>query len=84
MFAFERLIAEGAGELSPRDKRRFHRMARRSGTEAAAILQVIARRDQVSEAHLREALTLLPRIVSMLVRMSQPPRPSRRRNTDPR
>jgi hypothetical protein len=77
-------IAEGAGELSPRDKRRFYRMARRSGTEAAALLQVIARRDQVSAAHLREALPLRHRIVSMRVRMSQPPGPSRRRNTDPR
>jgi len=31
-------IAEGAGELAPADKARFYRMARRSATESAAIL----------------------------------------------
>ena len=31
-------IAEGAGEFASADKARFYRMARRSGTECAAIL----------------------------------------------
>jgi four helix bundle protein len=31
-------IAEGAGEFAPADKARFYRMARRSATESAAIL----------------------------------------------
>src|SRR5262252_4453113 len=31
-------VAEGAGEFAPADKARFYRMARRSGTECAAIL----------------------------------------------
>jgi four helix bundle protein len=70
-------IAEGAGEFSPRDKRRFYRMARRSATESAAVLAVVTRRKQAPEELLREALELLHRIVSMLVRMSVPVRPSR-------
>jgi 23S rRNA-intervening sequence protein len=32
--------AEGAGEFSPHEKSRFYRMAKRSGTETAAILDV--------------------------------------------
>lgn len=68
-------IAEGAGEFSPRDKRRFYRMARRSATESAAILEVVTRRQQAPEQMLRDALDLLHRIVSMLVRMSVPARP---------
>lgn len=70
-------IAEGAGEFSPRDKRRFYRMARRSATESAAVLAVITRRKQAPEDLLRDALELLHRIVSMLVRMSVPTRPAR-------
>src|SRR5262245_54529317 len=31
-------LAEGAGEFAPADKARFYRMARRSATECAAIL----------------------------------------------
>ena len=60
-------IAEGAGEFSPKEKARFYRMARRSATECAAILDVCRRLALVEEeAHLagREALL---RIVSMLV-----------------
>jgi four helix bundle protein len=77
-------IAEGAGEFSPRDKRRFYRMARRSATESAAILEVVARRKQAPEHLLRDALELLHRIVSMLVRMSVPSRPSRSSSAPPR
>ena len=33
-------VAEGAGEFSEREKARFYRMARRSATECAAILDV--------------------------------------------
>lgn len=73
-------IAEGAGEFSPRDKRRFYRIARRSANESAAVLQVVARRKQAPEPQLREALTLLHRIISMLVRMSQPDRGSSSRS----
>jgi four helix bundle protein len=36
-------IAEGAGEFSIADKVRFYRMAKRSATECAAILDVLSR-----------------------------------------
>jgi four helix bundle protein len=64
-------IAEGAGEFSRADKRRFYRMARRSATESAAILDVIRRRQHGPDVLLASARVLLLRIVSMLVRMSQ-------------
>ena len=34
-------IAEGAGEFAPAEKRRFYRIARRSATESAAILDAV-------------------------------------------
>ena len=63
-------IPEGAGEFSPDDKKRFYRIARRSATESAAILHVIARREQGPEKDIHAARALLARVVSMLVRMS--------------
>ena len=36
-------LAEGAGEFSPGDKARFYRMARRSASECAAILDLLER-----------------------------------------
>ena len=60
-------IAEGAGEFSPKEKARFYRMARRSATECAAILDVCRRLALLGEdAHLASRELLL-RIVSMLV-----------------
>ena len=70
-------IAEGAGEFSRRDKRRFYRMALRSATEAAAILDVCARLKLGEALRLSAGLELLDRIVAMLTRMvrSCPKRP---------
>lgn len=62
-------IAEGAGEFSPRDKRRFYRMARRSATECAAVLDIFTRRRHPAAEAIQEARALLVRVVSMLVRM---------------
>jgi four helix bundle protein len=62
-------IAEGAGEFSTRDKRRFYRMARRSATECAAVIDILARRGHPQPQKLAAGRTLLVRIVSMLVRM---------------
>ncbi len=64
-------VAEGAGEYSPADKHRFYRMARRSATESAAVLDIVRRRGHPSPELLQQARDLLIRIVSMLVRMSQ-------------
>ena len=66
-------IAEGAGEFSRDEKRRFYRMARRSATEAAAVLQIVQRRRQADEERLGEARELLARVVAMLVRMTKTP-----------
>jgi hypothetical protein len=47
-------------------------MARRSATEAAAILHLVARRRHGPEDKLRAARELLDRAVAMLVRMTKP------------
>lgn len=64
-------VAEGAGEFSPDEKCRFYRIARRSGTEAGAILHIYARRGHGPQDQIDEARALLVRIVSMLVRMTK-------------
>lgn len=64
-------VAEGAGEYSLADKHRFYRMARRSATESAAILDIVHRRGHPAPELLQQARDLLVRIVSMLIRMTQ-------------
>jgi four helix bundle protein len=61
-------IAEGAGEFARREKARFYRIARRSATECAAILDVIAELELGVDAQvLREAKDQLRAIVAMLI-----------------
>lgn len=62
-------IAEGAGETSAKEKARFYRMARRSGTECAAILDICRELELASE--LTEARELLVRVVSMLIKLGK-------------
>lgn len=62
-------IAEGAGEFSKDEKQRFYRIARRSATETAAILDVLERRNAVPTSVLHPARDLIIRVVSMLVRL---------------
>jgi four helix bundle protein len=64
-------IAEGAGEFAPQDKARFYRIARRSATETAAILDVCRNLELLAEDQHRGARELLIRIVSMLTRLAQ-------------
>jgi len=64
-------IAEGAGEFAPAEKARFYRIARRSATECAAILDVADRLGIVESAALRQGRTLLLRIVAMLVKLAR-------------
>jgi four helix bundle protein len=64
-------VAEGAGEFSRDEKCRFYRIARRSATEAGAILHIYARRRHGPPAQIEEARNLLVRVVSMLVRMTK-------------
>ena len=72
-------IAEGAGEFSRREKRRFYRIARRSATEAAAILHIVQRRRHADEQRVHQARDLLVRVVAMLVRMTKTHQPDRAR-----
>ena len=64
-------VAEGAGEFSKKDKARFYRMALRSGTECAALLDVCRKLKLVDEKAASHGRDLLLRIVSMLTRMSR-------------
>ena len=62
-------IAEGAGEYSTVEKNRFYRMARRSATECAGILDICQRLKLVATNHHEKGRELLLRIVAMLTRM---------------
>jgi len=66
-------IAEGAGEFSGKEKARFYRMAKRSATESAAILDAWRALGSLGdqEDKLLSARDQLVRIVSMLVRIVQ-------------
>ena len=63
-------IAEGAGEFSPNEKIRFYRMAKRSATECASILDICSRLQLVDESLVTSGREVLLRIVSMLVKMT--------------
>ena len=62
-------IAEGAGEFSGPEKARFYRMAKRSATECAAVLDVAGRLELTAPDRLATGRHLLLRIVSMLTKM---------------
>ncbi len=62
-------IAEGAGEFAPADKARFYRMARRSATETAAVLDVLAVLGLADAQRLVAVRALLLRITAMLTAM---------------
>jgi len=64
-------IAEGSGENALSEKARFYRMARRSATECASILDVCHRLRLLDEHRYGEGRTLLLRIVAMLTRMGR-------------
>ncbi len=64
-------IAEGAGEDAINEKARFYRMARRSATECASILDVCHRLRLLDENRYAEGRTLLLRIVAMLTKMGR-------------
>ena len=70
-------IAEGSGEFSPKEKARFYRIAKRSATECAAILDVLRIRvlaDSVGQGvceQLDARKEMLRRIVSMLIKLAR-------------
>ena len=59
-------IAEGAGEFSSKEKARFYRMARRSATECAAILDVCSKLELAERDAVNTGRELLLRIIAML------------------
>ncbi|HKP61729.1 MAG TPA: four helix bundle protein [Polyangiales bacterium] len=61
--------AEGAGEFSGKEKARFYRMARRSATEIAAWVDIIAKRREAPEPLLQRARHELEIVVPMLVKL---------------
>jgi four helix bundle protein len=64
-------VAEGAGEYAQNEKIRFYRIARRSGTETAAILELGKQLKLIDETRYAKSRELLLRIISMLTRLTR-------------
>jgi len=64
-------IAEGAGEHSASEKARFYRMAKRSATECASILDVCKQLQLLNDNLYEKGRELLLRIVAMLTKMAR-------------
>jgi len=64
-------IAEGAGQRSRPQKRRFYAIARGSAMECAAVLDVLRLRAVASGAEARQGRALVVRMVQMLTRLDQ-------------
>jgi four helix bundle protein len=64
-------IAEGSGEHALPEKARFYRMAKRSATECASILDVCRRLEMLDDSLYTRGRELLLRIVAMLTKMSR-------------
>ena len=64
-------IAEGAGEYAVDETIRFYRMAKRSATECAGILDVCRKLQLLDEQKYVKGRELLVRIVSILTKMAQ-------------
>lgn len=62
-------IAEGAGEFSKNEKARFYRMAKRSSTECAAILDICTKLQLIDQSSQLKSRGLLIRIVAMLTKL---------------
>jgi len=60
-------VAEGAGEFAKREKARFYRIARRSATECAAILDIVWELGLADRQHVDQAKNQLREIVAMLI-----------------
>lgn len=76
-------IAEAAGEWSPKEKAKFYRFAKRSATELAATLDLLADVRSVSEQDLAPMRALLERTFAMLVKLAKAsePKPGARRTS---
>ncbi len=70
-------IAEGAGEHATSEKARFYRMAKRSATECASILDVCKQLRLLPDSQYRQGRELLLRIAAMLTKMARADNASR-------
>ena len=75
-------IAEGAGEFAKREKARFYRIARRSATECAAILDVAIEIGAADPSQTQPAKQHLREIVAMLIALGK--RVEERKSARPR
>ena len=64
-------IAEGAGEYSRLEKSRFYRMAKRSATECAAILDVCDRLRLIEQSLYEKGREILVHVVNMLTKLAK-------------
>lgn len=64
-------IAEGSGEFSPSEKIRFYRMARRSATECAGILDICNDLNLMDKEMSMKSRAVLLRVVAMLTKMTK-------------
>ena len=64
-------IAEGASEYAVEEKIRFYRIAKRSATECAGILDLCQRLQLLDKQHYTRGRELLIRVVSMLIKMAR-------------
>ena len=64
-------IADGAGEYAQQEKNRFYRIAKRSTTECAGILDVCYQLQLLEEPLFQEGRQLLLRIVAMLTKLAR-------------
>jgi len=64
-------IAEGGGEFSPMEKQRFYRIAKRSATETAALLDILGRRRAATAELLATARKELLDVAAMLTRLTK-------------
>ncbi len=62
-------IAEATGEFSPKEKARFYRIALRSATESASLLDICLHLEIIEQELFWSARKLLVRIISMLTKM---------------
>ena len=64
-------IAEGSGEWSRPERSRFYRMARRSATECAAVLDVVEARRIEPKERMAEGKELIHRVIAMLTALAR-------------
>jgi four helix bundle protein len=64
-------LAEGAGNHSKPDKRRYYLTARGSATESAALLDVCVRLNLLDDHGHKAGKEMLVRVVSMLLKLAQ-------------